>query len=144
MKQARKEPKGFTLIELLIVMAILAIIGTIALPVYLGYVQEARIHAALQNSEPLHLALESYFLDNSTYVAGVWEPSGGKTLQTGDLGWRPDGDANQYNYSVVAGAGGIATSYSITVQSIDGEATIECNRNAADSTYSCGTPKPAP
>lgn len=147
MKQASKESKGFTLIELLIVMAILAIIGTIALPAYLGYVQEAKIHAAMQNSEPLHLALESYFLDNSSYVAGTWVPDGTQTLQTGPLGWRPDGDGNKYTYTVAAGDGGIATSYTITVQSLDGDATITCTRDAAASTYGCSTPAattPAP
>ncbi len=131
---------GITLIELLVTMAIIAIIAAIALPAYNSYVLEARISAAHQNVEPLRLALESYFLDENTYVAGQWDPApaGTRTLQTGDLGWRPDGDANQYVYTVIAGATGtIATSYRLTVQSLDGTATIQCDRNQTAGTFGC-------
>jgi len=138
MNKAERQ-NGFTLIELMVVMAILAIIGAIALPAYTTYVREARIHTALQNTEPLRLALESYFLDNTTYIAGVWLPTGAKTLQTGDLAWRPDGDHDKYNYTVVAGPTGIATSYTLTVQSIDGEATVQCDRDVSTGTYGCTT-----
>lgn len=136
MNNAGKQ-KGLTLIELMIVVAILAIISAIAIPVYQGYVLEAKIHAALQNSEPLRLALEDYFLENTTYIAGNWLPTGAQTLETGDLGWHPDGDSNQYNYTVVAGASGIASSYTLTVQSIDGEATAQCDRDQTAGTYTC-------
>ncbi|MCU7808880.1 MAG: prepilin-type N-terminal cleavage/methylation domain-containing protein [Candidatus Thiodiazotropha sp. (ex Semelilucina semeliformis)] len=129
--------KGLTLIELLVVMAILAIIGTIAIPFYTDYVDEARIHTTRQNAEPLRLALEDYFLDETTYIAGTWIPSGANTLETGDLGWRPDSDGNQYRYSVVAGATGIATSYTLTVTSVDGRATIQCDRDQTAGTFVC-------
>lgn len=136
MSQARTE-KGFTLIELLIVMAILAIIGAIALPLYLNFVQEAQIHATLRNSEPLRLALEDFFLENGTYIAGDWQPAGAQTLQAGALSWHPDGDENQYNYNVAAGPTGIATSYILTVQRVDGSATAQCTRDQTAGTYAC-------
>ncbi len=134
----RMKTEGVTLIELLIVMAILAIIGAIAIPAYTIYLDESRINVTIQNTEPLRLALEGYFLEENTYIAGVWVPTGLQTLETGDLGWRPDGDNNQFSYSVVAGAtGNIATSYTMTVQRTDGAATVVCNRNQTAGSYSC-------
>ena len=56
------------------------------------------------------------------------------------LGWRPDGDKNQYNYAVVVGpTGDISTSYVITVDRTDGEATVDCIRNRTIGTYGCDT-----
>ncbi len=118
---AKKHPLGFTLIELVIAMAILAIIAAIAIPAYNGYISQSRISAAAANLEPLRLAEEDYWLDNGTYVAGSWDPDGSKTLETGALGWKPDGDENNFTYTVTAGStGDIKTSYSITVTHKDG------------------------
>lgn len=121
----------------MVVVAILAIIVTIAIPSYQGYVQEAKVQVALQNTEPLRLALEDHFLDNLTYVGGDWSAAGAKTLETGALGWRPDGDGNQFIYNVIAGGPGIGTSYVMTVSSIDGDATVQCTRVQTAGTYDC-------
>lgn len=129
--------QGLTLIELLVVMAIVAILATIAIPIYRSFVVEAKVHVALQNTEPLRLALEDHFLDNRTYVAGDWSATGAQTLETGALGWRPDGDGNQLIYNVVAGGPGIGASYVMTVTSIDGEASVQCTRDQDAGTYDC-------
>ena len=91
--------RGFTLIELVIVIAILTVIAGIAIPAYNGYIREARITSARINIEPLRLALEDHWLDNGVFVEGVWT-SGSQTLQSGALGWSPDGDRDGYDYSV--------------------------------------------
>lgn len=110
------QQRGFSLVELMITVAILVVIAGIAIPAYNGYIREARLSAARANLEPLRVALEDYRIDNNTYLAGSWDPSGNKTLQTGALGWKPDGDEGQYVYSVsAAGNGSITNSYTITV-----------------------------
>ncbi|MES9959867.1 MAG: prepilin-type N-terminal cleavage/methylation domain-containing protein [Sedimenticola sp.] len=115
---AGKRQQGVTLVELMVTVAIVAVIAGIAIPLYNGYIREARLSSARANVEPLRLALEDYWLDNDTYVAGVWSPDGSKTLETANngLGWKPDGDENKFNYNVAAaGNGSITNSYTITV-----------------------------
>ncbi|MES9870074.1 MAG: prepilin-type N-terminal cleavage/methylation domain-containing protein [Sedimenticola sp.] len=108
--------RGVTLVELMVTVAIVAVIAGIAIPLYNGYIREARLSAARANVEPLRLALEDYWLDNATYITGVWVPGGSQTLETGALGWKPDGDEDKFNYSVTAANGGnIVNSYTISV-----------------------------
>lgn len=60
--------------------------------------------SARANIEHLRVALEDHWLENDTYAdlnGKVWHPTGAKTLQT-DHNWRPDGDNNQFIYTVVA------------------------------------------
>ncbi|AXI84551.1 pilin [Xylella taiwanensis] len=47
-----KQQEGFTLIELMIVMAIIAILATIALPMYQHYVAKSQVTAALADITP--------------------------------------------------------------------------------------------
>lgn len=50
--------KGFTLIELMIVIAIVAILATIAIPSYQNYTKKAAISELLQASEPYRAEVE--------------------------------------------------------------------------------------
>ncbi|MDY6978779.1 MAG: type IV pilin protein [Pseudomonadota bacterium] len=112
---------GFTLIELMIVVAILAVITSIAIPAYNGYISSARNTEAHNNMAALRLAEEEYYLENNTYVAGEYDAGGTQTLSTGALGWSPsEPDAEQqFKYTVTAGStSDIATSYQITAQGL--------------------------
>lgn len=53
--------KGFTLIELMITIAILAIISTIAIPAYTGYIKTAKLAEAHNNIAALRIAQEEFF-----------------------------------------------------------------------------------
>ncbi len=62
--------RGFTVIELLIVIAIIAILISIALPSFKGMQQEARKTRALADIKTLRIAMEAYYLDHkNTYPA---------------------------------------------------------------------------
>lgn len=50
--------KGFTLIELMIVIAIVAILATVAVPSYQNYTKKAAISELLQASAPLRAEVE--------------------------------------------------------------------------------------
>jgi type IV pilus assembly protein PilE len=116
---------GFTLVELMIVVAILGIVTTIAIPTYSGYVATAREGQARQNAASLELALESYYLQNDTYVPGTWDPDGSQTLQTGALGWSPEGEEITHTYRVTAGnCGDIALCYDLTATDEEGNTVI--------------------
>lgn len=68
MKSIEKVVKGFTMIELMIVVAIVAILGSIALPAYNDYIQRGRITAAVSELSDMRVKLEQYFQDNRSYV----------------------------------------------------------------------------
>ena len=50
--------KGFTLIELMIVIAIVAILATVAIPSYQNYTKKAAVSELLQASAPLRAEVE--------------------------------------------------------------------------------------
>jgi len=66
---------GFTLIEVMITMAIVAILGAIAVPSYSEYVMRARITEATSQLSDMRNKMEQYYQDNRT-----WNPGGGITL----------------------------------------------------------------
>lgn len=69
MKSKRKN--GFTLVELMIVVAIIGILTTIALPAYQEYVIRGRIPDATSNLANKRIQMEQFFQDNRSYAAGT-------------------------------------------------------------------------
>ncbi len=60
--------KGFTLIELMIVVAIVAILASIAMPAYNDYLTRGKISEAIGGLSETKLKMEQYFQDNRTYT----------------------------------------------------------------------------
>ena len=56
---------GMTLVEIMVVLAILAIAGTLAVPVYQNYINEARIATAIKDIRQISLILDDLFLDGN-------------------------------------------------------------------------------
>lgn len=67
----QKTNRGFTLIELMIVVGILAVIASIAIPAYTGYIRTAKLSEAQNNLATLRLAQEEFYLENNAYFAGA-------------------------------------------------------------------------
>lgn len=63
--------KGITLIELLIVVAIIGILATIAIPAYIGQQKRAARTEAYTNLQNLRLLEEQFYAENGSYVAGA-------------------------------------------------------------------------
>lgn len=61
------DQKGFTLIELMIVVAIIGILSTIALPHFTKYRCRAQNSQAISDLRNLRLDLEGYHLETKTY-----------------------------------------------------------------------------
>ena len=58
---------GFTLVELIIVVAIISILASIAIPAYNGYVETSKRSDAQASLMDLAIAQEKYRASNSTY-----------------------------------------------------------------------------
>jgi len=82
---------GFTLVELMIAVAIAAILGSLAMTAYNGYVSSSRESALLQTLQSVKLVQEDRRLRLGEYVEGAYDPtnpsvSGGLAST---LGWNP-------------------------------------------------------
>jgi prepilin-type N-terminal cleavage/methylation domain-containing protein len=59
--------RGFTLIELLIVMAIMAVLLTVALPRYFNSVERSRVVTLQQSLAVMRDAIDKYYADRGKY-----------------------------------------------------------------------------
>ena len=62
--------RGFTLIELMIVVVIISILGSIALPAYTDYVRRGQLQEAFTLLADYRVKMEQYFQDNKNYGSG--------------------------------------------------------------------------
>jgi type IV pilus assembly protein PilE len=131
--QTIKRSNGFTLIELMITVGIVAVLAGIAIPAYTGYIDTTKIQAAKHNAMTLAGFEDTYFYENESYLAGNYTPGGDVTTLPNALGWRPDGDKDQFIYTVTpCGTGPITKCYKVTVTFTDGGAIAESfERNPA-------------
>jgi type IV pilus assembly protein PilE len=60
--------KGFTLVELMIVVAIIGILASVAMPAYNGYVLRSKLTEAMTELAAMRVKLEQYYQDNRTYA----------------------------------------------------------------------------
>jgi general secretion pathway protein G len=63
LKRTRQSASGFTLIELLIVMTIIAILATLAIPRFVGAVKSAREAVLREDLHVMRDAIDSYTMD---------------------------------------------------------------------------------
>src|SRR5881392_1688811 len=83
-----KSSSAFTLIELLIVIAIIAILASFALPAFLGVQERAKQTKDLSNGKQIVLALRQFALDNNgafPQTAPAAAYPGGTLLAAGDV-----------------------------------------------------------
>ena len=66
-----KKKSGFTMLELLMVVIIIGILATLALPQYMGFVEKARAAEAISTIGAIRTAENLYKLENGTYSANA-------------------------------------------------------------------------
>jgi general secretion pathway protein G len=62
----RYKSSGLTIVELLIAIAIVGILAGIAIPLYAGYVENARVQTAIADIRSISLVIEEYRNDRSS------------------------------------------------------------------------------
>jgi len=95
-RRPRRRDSGFTLIELLIVVAIIGLLASIAIPNLMLAMNKAKQARTLADMKAIGNALETYALENNTYPKGLTDANAQvlsgyvskylKTVPTGD-GW---------------------------------------------------------
>jgi type IV pilus assembly protein PilE len=67
---AKHRTNGFTLIEILIVVAIVGILASIALPSYTSYVRRGQMTEGFSALSQMQQGMERWFQDRNTYLDG--------------------------------------------------------------------------
>jgi prepilin-type N-terminal cleavage/methylation domain-containing protein len=71
MTKQEANQKGFTLVELVIVMAILAVIASVAIPKYNGILAKSKTDANVANKTIIRQAAELYCAANQSALANI-------------------------------------------------------------------------
>ncbi len=133
--------KGFTLVELMIVVAIVGVLASVAVPSFVNYQLSAKRAEAFVNVSALAKTQKAYFAEFNAFVAAAPEP-GATTMELpgpvkrdvqalsaafAEVGWTPEGDVYFDYDTVVNGFGGCACTTCFTATAygnLDNDATL--------------------
>jgi prepilin-type N-terminal cleavage/methylation domain-containing protein len=138
----RKPERGFSLVEVLLVLAIMGILGGIAIPAYLGQRRRARVIGDAQsNARVLAMALETVRADRGTYGASgatvTYTGSGGRSGTDLTPTFLPKGNT-QMNYKVDVGANGLVYTVTVTDPQVSNQTVLTLSQTGSmklDPTY---------
>ena len=88
---------GFTLIELMVAVAIVALLGSVAMPAYMAYVKRAKVPPGLDALSAYFTRMEQRFQDAATYV---------NTTDNTKCAIQPLPTASNYTFSCTLSGGG--------------------------------------
>ncbi|HEX8955906.1 MAG TPA: type IV pilin protein [Burkholderiaceae bacterium] len=133
----KSRQSGFTLIELMIAVAIVGILGAIALPIYRGYVISGQVAEATNNLSALRAKMEQYYQDNRTYLSNgtIYSPcDASNSLPT------LNGGLKYFQIDCTSNGSWKSTSYTLTATGVTGKPTagfvytLDNNNNQTSST----------
>ena len=134
--------RGFTLIEVMIVVVVIAILASIALPSYNDYITRSTFAEAQGNLADLRVKMEQYYLDNRRYSS----TAGGGTCGVVGGNTPTVPNARYFTYSCLPGTNTAAgdqtyviTATGITAQGLEGIAFTVNESQTRATTVASGT-----
>ena len=130
--------QGFTLIELMIVVVVIAILASIALPSYANYVKRSQAKSATADLVALSLNFENHFQRTLNYPAAAASTTTTAATKTLMPGWAPSmGDFFTYSATTTT------TTYALTATGTGGMSGCNLglsndNVRTVSSASSCG------
>lgn len=122
MKILKGKQKGFTLMELMIVVAVIGILASIAMPAYNNYIKKGKAAEATSNLADLRIKAEQFFQDNRTYAGINCAPADQKyftyTCNAAD-GSGATGDADGYLITATGVVAEGMANFSYTVNQVN-------------------------
>jgi len=122
-----QKQQGFTLVELMTTVAILAIVASIAIPAYKGYIQTSHKTECQNEVAAIRLAEEEYFLDNNAYFKGS------------DVSTLEKNSSNTYQASSAAKSAKTECDYTVTITGTPPTYDIKATGNANNNLSTLGT-----
>ncbi len=135
------EQCGFTMIEVLVVMAIVAILTTVAIPIYTSYINKSKTANGQEAISNVMLTLEQSYQDNRTYPVNQAISDGQNYF---NYNYTQSGNPTGQAYYITATGNGVLASDYIAANNSDVRCVcLECASNLlssfTDTTTSCPT-----
>lgn len=91
-----RREQGFTLIELMVVVAMLGVLATLAIPGFLNQAARSKQARALKYVGTVNRAQQAFFVEHSRFATS-----------TDELGFASENAPPDYTYTMTAGSGGL-------------------------------------
>lgn len=135
----RSFEKGFNLIELMIVVAIIGVLASIAIPAYRDYVVRARVTEGLNLTSGVKATVAEYWASHGSFISDY--PSTDPTCTTANINctkaYGVDPPTGKYSIDILVGYGGTivitynelldpnrSSGYTLVVQPAPGEGSL--------------------
>lgn len=127
---------GFTLIELMIVVAVIGILASIALPNYTNYITKSKLTEATTSLSDGRIKMEQFFQDNRTYNGGPCPAA------TTNFGYVCTTNAATPNvYTITATGVGSVSGFVYTIDQANVKATTSVKSGWGSSNATCWVTK---